>query len=101
MRAQLIGEAPKADGGEEVDREARVARILARENSDERVRVHWVRQALAERLEAEELGELLEEDLDKDARRRRCFFLVQPDVPGEAESWETQKKTRASAGSSA
>ena len=77
MLAKRIREAAQADRGEKIDGEARVPRILAREEAREDVGHVLVVEPVPERRETQVLREFLAEDLDEDPRRRRRLLLVE------------------------
>ena len=81
MFSQAVGEATEADRREKVDGEARVARIVARKQTGKRLGHARIFETLLEARQAEVFGKLVEQDLDKDTRRRRRFVFVQVHVP--------------------
>jgi len=75
--AQVVREASETDRGEKVDGEACVLGVVLGKEALKVLGHEGVAQALVELGEAEELGHLLEEDLDEDAARRGGLVLVE------------------------
>ena len=69
--AKIISQATQADRGEEVDCEAGVLRGVLGHNALEVLTHVWILQSFIELAEAKTFGELLEQNLDEDARRGR------------------------------
>lgn len=75
--AHFLSEAAESDGGEEIDRETRVARVIERKNSL-KVRLHvLVLQARIQFGKSHKLCELLKENFDEDARGTRRVAFVE------------------------
>jgi hypothetical protein len=77
--AHVFGDGAETDRGEKVDREARVARVVERENVAEVGLERLVLEPFDDVLEAHAFDHLLEHDLDKDTRRRGRVVLVHLD----------------------
>ena len=75
--AHLLGERAEANGGEEVDGEARVARIVARKEALKELGERGIVEALAYLHNAHVLAEVEQQVLEVDARRRGRLVLVQ------------------------
>ena len=85
--AQVVRQATEADGGEEVDREPGVLRRILRHDPLEILGHVFILQPLVQLAQSERLGELLEQNLDENTRRR-CRRLLRELKIRQARPWD-------------